>query len=238
MNKSILTLALIATISLYGFINIESSVVYKNGIPQTLKSDEVAKGLIEALKVGAKNAAEKASKVDGFYKNSEIFIPFPQDAIKVKNTLVKAGLTKQVTEFEQSINRAAEEAAKKALPIFTDAIKGMTFSDAMGILKGSNNSATNYLKEKTTKQLKEAFKPVVKESIKKALVTKYWENVASAYSKINVLAGGKKVKPDLEGYITDKAIDGLFILIAKEEEQIRTNPKARVTDILKNVFGK
>lgn len=204
---------------------------------QIVKSDEVAKGLIEALQVGAKNSAEKVSKADGFYKNAEIFIPFPQDAIKVKTTLEKAGMKKQVTEFELSLNRAAEEASKKALPILIDAIKGISFSDAMGILKGSNNAATLYLKDKTAERLKITFKPIVKEAISKVQVTKYWENVANAYNKLNVLSGGKKVNPDLESYITDKAIEGLFKMIAKEEEQIRNNPTARVTDLLKKIFN-
>jgi len=204
---------------------------------QVVQTDEVARGLVEALQVGAKNSAEKASKVDGFYKNADIFIPFPQDAIKVKNTLDKAGMKKQVTEFELSLNRAAEEASKKALPILMDAIKGITFSDATSILKGSKNAATIYLKEKTTSQLRVAFRPIVKESIATVQVTKYWENVANAYNKLNVLSGGKKINPDLETYITDKAIEGLFKLMAKEEEQIRDNPTARVTDLLKKIFS-
>ncbi|NVO10621.1 MAG: DUF4197 domain-containing protein [Bacteroidales bacterium] len=204
---------------------------------QVVKSDEVAKGLIEALQVGAKNSAEKVSKTDGFYKNADIFIPFPQDAIKVKTTLEKAGMKKQITEFELSLNRAAEEASKKALPILIDAIKGISFSDAMSILKGSNNTATLYLKDKTAEKLKITFKPIVKEAISKVQVTKYWENVANAYNKLNVLSGGKKVNPDLESYITDKAIEGLFKMIAKEEEQIRNNPAARVTDLLKKIFN-
>ena len=203
---------------------------------QIIKSDEVAKGLIEALQIGAKNSADKASKVDGFYKNPEIFIPFPEEAVKIKKTLEKAGLKKQVTEFEVSMNRAAEEASKKALPILIDAIKGITFSDALGILKGSKDAATVYLKSKTSDKLMVAFKPVVKEAISKVQVTKYWGNVASSYNKLTKLSGGKAIDPDLEGYITKKAIDGLFILIAKEELQIRDNPGARVTDLLKKVF--
>jgi len=219
------------------FTNINHITSNKTTRYQVVKSDEVAKGLIEALQVGAKNSVEKVSKADGFYKNAEIFIPFPQDAIKVKTTLEKAGMKKQVTEFELSLNRAAEEASKRALPILIDAIKGISFSDAMSILKGSNNAATLYLKDKTAEKLKITFKPIVKEAISKVQVTKYWENVAKAYNKLNVLSGGKKVNPDLESYITDKAIDGLFKMIAKEEEQIRNNPTARVTDLLKKIFN-
>jgi hypothetical protein len=107
----------------------------------------------------------------------------------------------------------------------------------MTILKGSNNAATLYLKDKTVEKLKITFKPIVKEAISKVQVTKYWENVANAYNKLNVLSGGKKINPDLESYITDKAIEGLFKMIAKEEEQIRNNPAARVTDLLKKIFN-
>lgn len=235
MNKLLAILLGVVMIISSSFVCNTNSPVTRISYSQSLKTEDIAKGLIEALQVGAKKSTEKASAVDGFYKNPLIFIPFPKDAIKVKNTLEKAGLKKPVTEFEQSINRAAEEASKKALPIFLDAIKGITFSDAMAILKGSNNAATSYLKEKTSSKLSVAFKPVVKESIAKAQVTKYWENVAKAYNKVNIL-GGKKVNPDLESYITEKAIEGLFILIAKEEEQIRSNPAARTTDLLKKIF--
>jgi len=203
---------------------------------QVVKADDVARGLVEALQVGAKNSTEKASKVDGFYKNAEIFIPFPQDAMKVKNTLEKAGMKKQVTEFELSLNRAAEEASKSALPILIEVIKGISFNDALSILRGSKDAATLYLKDKTTTKLQVAFRPIVKDAISKVQVTKYWENVAKAYNKVNFIAGGKKVNPDLEAYITDKTIEGMFKLIAKEEEQIRTNPVARTTDLLKKIF--
>ena len=219
-----------------GFINLSKPSAGFASYSQVVKADEVAKGLIETLQIGAKKSAEKASAVDGFYKNADIFIPFPQDAIKVKNTLIKAGMKKQITEFELSLNRAAEEAAKKALPIMVDAIKGITFSDAISILNGSKNAATIYLEEKTTSKLQVTFKPIVKEAISKVKVTKYWENVANAYNKLNMLSGGKKVNPDLEAYITDKAIEGLFKLIAKEEAQIRDNPAARTTDLLKKIF--
>lgn len=237
MNKLVFALLGVIIVISSGFIDSKQSSVAVTPYFQAISSDEVAKGLIEALQIGAKNSTEKASAVDGFYKNADIFIPFPQEAMKVKSTLEKAGMKKQTTEFELSINRAAEEASKKALPIILDAIKGITFSDAMSILNGNKTAATNYLKEKTTSNLKIAFKPIVKEAISKVQVTKYWGNVANAYNKLTVLSGGKKVNPDLESYITEKAIDGLFILIAKEEEKIRSNPAARVTDLLKKIFN-
>ena len=236
MNKLVLVLLGGVIVISSGFINFSKPSAGFASYCQLVKADDVAKGLIEALQIGAKKSTEKASVVDGFYKNVDIFIPFPEDAIKVKKTLEKAGLKKQVSEFELSLNRAAEEASKNALPIMVDAIKGITFTDAMSILGGSKNAATLYLKEKTTSKLQVTFKPIVKEAISKVKVTKYWENVANAYNKLNMLSGGKKVNPDLESYITDKAIEGLFKLIAKEEEQIRDNPAARTTDLLKKIF--
>lgn len=230
----------IVILVLVGVIVISSSFVgvdkpgYSN-YPQ-VNSDMIANGLLEALKIGAKKSAEKASATDGFYKNTEIFIPVPKDAQIVKTALEKAGMKKQIAEFELSMNRAAEEACKSALPIMLDAIKGITFTDALSILNGSKDAATNYLKDKTNSKLQDTFKPIVKVAISKVKVTMYWEKVASSYNKINIIPGGKKVNPDLEAYITSKAIDGLFKLIAKEEAQIRENPAARTTDLLKNIF--
>lgn len=202
-----------------------------------LSTAEVIRGLKEALDLGAKKSGQTASKVDGFYKNQLLFIPFPPEAIKVKNTLEKAGLQKPVDDFVLSLNRAAEDAAQRAYPIFASAITGMTITDAMGILKGADNAATNYLKQKTTSQLKAEFKPIVKQSIDKVKVTSYWNPVVTNYNRLTVLTGGEQVNPDLENYITDKAIEGLFKLVEKEEKLIRKDPAARVTEILRKVFG-
>jgi hypothetical protein len=219
------------------FINVDQPSTGNTTSNQVINSNDVAKGLIEALQVGAQKSTAKASAVDGFYKNADIFIPFPKDAAIVKTALEKSGMKKQVVEFELSLNRAAEEASKKALPIMVEAIKGITFTDAMSILKGSKDAATVYLKDKTSSKLQDTFRPIVKEAIAKVKVTKYWEKVANSYNKVNFLSKGKKINPDLESYITDKAIEGLFKLIAKEEEQIRDNPAARTTDLLKKIFN-
>ncbi len=237
MNKLFLVILGAIIVISSGFVHVNNPSTDRFSYNQLIKADDVAKGLIEALNIGAQRSSEKASAVDGFYKNAEIFIPFPKDAIKVKTALDKAGMKKQVAEFELSLNRAAEEACKKALPIMVDAVKGITFTDAMSIFQGSKDAATLYLKEKTTAKLKETFKPVVKEAIAKVKVAKYWETLSNSYNKLNVLSGGKKINPDLEMYITDKAIEGLFKLIAKEEEQIRVNPAARTTDLLKKIFN-
>lgn len=208
---------------------------YKEATGQKkLTNAEVIKGLKEALTVGTNNSTALASKVDGFYGNSKIRIPFPEEAIKVKNTLSDLGMQSQVKKFEETINRAAEEAAKQAAPIFMEAIKGMSIGDGFKILKGADNAATKYLQDKTSAQLKEKFKPVVKNAISKVEVTKYWNPLMTKYNKIPTV---QKVNPDLDEYITLKAMQGLFTLIADEELKIRKDPVARVTDLLKKVFG-
>lgn len=202
-----------------------------------LTNTEVISGLKEALKVGINNSSSNASKMDGFFKNSAIKLPFPPDAIKVKETVEKIGLTSQVQKFEMTLNRAAEEACKEAKPIFVDAIMGMSISDGFAILKGGDNAATNFLKDKTTSKLISAFSPKVSNAIEKVELTKYWEPLAKAYNTATLLTGGKEVNPDLENYVTGKAVDGLFMLMADEETKIRKDPAARVTSILKRVFG-
>lgn len=218
-------------------LQISTSTVSSSTAGGGLTNDEVIRGLKEALVVGAINSTSLASKKDGFNLNPLIHIPFPPEAVKVKNTAEKLGMTSQVTDFEQALNRAAEEASKKALPIFKNAITGMSITDGIGILRGSNNAATEYLKAKTQNTLVSEFAPVVTNSIQKVDVTKYWSPIASVYNKTTLLTGEPPVNPNLEQYITQKALDGLFGLIAQEELKIRENPAARASDILKKVFG-
>ncbi len=200
-----------------------------------LTNEEVVAGLKEALSIGAENSAGLASKVDGFYKNPAIFIPWPQEARNMKEKLVAIGMSKQIEEFETSLNRAAEEAAKNAAPIFISAVKNMTVKDGFNILKGADTSATNYLRLNTTASLRNIFSPIVRDAIDKVNVTSYWSPLITTYNKIPFV---QKQNPDLEAYVTNKAIDGLMVLIAKEEINIRNNAAARVTDLLKKVFGK
>ncbi len=202
--------------------------------PAPLTNNEVIKGLKEALSVGTNNSTALTSKLDGFYKNPEIFIPFPPEAIKVKEKVETLGLKPQVDKFVMTLNRSAETASKEAAPIFINAITSMSIADGFAILKGGDNAATNYLKEKTTGQLKIKFNPIVKEAITKVEVTKYWNPVINTYNKIPFI---EKQNPDLEDYVTTKAMDGLFLMIEKEEKAIRKDPLARVTDILKRVFS-
>tara|TARA_B100000809_G_scaffold266402_1_gene328957 strand:+ start:4642 stop:5349 length:708 start_codon:yes stop_codon:yes gene_type:complete len=202
--------------------------------PLPLTNIEVIKGLKEALSVGTNNSTSLTSKLDGYYKNPEIFIPFPPEAIKVKEKMTDLGMGAQVDKFVMTMNRSAETASKKAAPIFINAIISMSIADGFAILKGGDNAATNYLKEKTSGQLRIEFNPVVKSAIDKVEVTKYWNPVINTYNKIPFIT---KQNPNLEDYITTKAMDGLFIMLAKEEKSIRKDPLARVTAILKRVFG-
>jgi len=201
--------------------------------PTVLSQDEVTKGLKEALIVGAKNSAENASKGGGFNNNPAIKIPFPTKSEKMKKTLVKAGFRSQVSKFEHVLNEAAEDASSFAKEIFINAVKKMTIQDAMSILKGGDSAATMYLKTQTSKELYIKFKPVVKSSIEKVKLTKYWSSLAATYNTILLT---KEINTDLQDYVTNQAIDGLFFLIGQEEKNIRNNPKARVSEILQKVF--
>ncbi|TXB65885.1 DUF4197 domain-containing protein [Vicingus serpentipes] len=207
-----------------------------NGMTGTpvLTNGEVISGLKEALTVGTNNSTGLLSKVDGYYKNPALFIPFPPEAQKVKDKVIALGMESQVEKFEMTLNRAAETAAKEAAPVFINAIKGMSISDGFAILKGNDNAATQYLKDKTSAELKIKFQPIIKNAIDQVEVTKYWNPIINTYNMIPFI---DKQNPDLEDYVTNKAMDGLFLMIEKEEKNIRSNPIARVTDLLKKVFG-
>jgi hypothetical protein len=198
-----------------------------------LTNDEVVSGLKEALEVGTKKGTEKLSAVDGFFKDAVIKILMPPEALKAEKTLRNVGLGKQVDDAILSMNRAAEDAAKSAAPIFINAIRQMSIQDAFGILRGGDLAATNYLKEKTTASLTEAFRPVIENSLKKVNATKYWNTVFTTYNKFS----SEKVNTDLAAYVTEKSMAGIFYQVGQEEQKIRKDPAARITDILKKVFG-
>lgn len=200
-----------------------------------LTEKETARGLVEALLVGADNSSEQASKKDGFFKNAAIKILFPPEARKVRDAAIRVGLSPVVDRFELSLNRAAEDAAKEAKPILVRAIKRIRFRDVWDILFGGKTAATDYLRARTEPELIEKFRPIVSQSIAREEVTKHWLPLATAYNSIPFV---KKVNPDLEQYVTRKTVDGLFILIADEERKIRENPVKRVSQILRKVFGK
>lgn len=203
-------------------------------VPQELTEAEIVNGLKEALKVGSGNASNQLSALDGFNKNSLIRIPFPKDAQIVADKLKKAGFTKEVNDFELTLNRAAEEASKDAANIFVNAITSMTITDAKNILQGSDSAATNYLQTKTSTDLKAAFKPHIEKALANTMATSKWTQLTTLYNRIPLV---KPVNTDLVGYTNDKAMYGLFKVVAQEEKKIRVDPAARVNDILKKVFG-
>lgn len=200
-----------------------------------LSNDDIVAGLKEALSVGANNSSKLLSATDGFFANAAIKVLMPPEAQKVEKALRSAGMGSMVDKAILSMNRAAESASKEAAPIFVDAIKQMSFQDAFGILKGADTAATGYLKGKTTPALTAKFRPVIEEALKKTNATKYWKDVFDTYNKLPTTL--KKVNPDLAGYVTDKALTGIFYQVAIEEKKIRKDPAARVTDILKKVFA-
>jgi hypothetical protein len=243
--KKIITLFFIAvslTVStqaqgLKGLINkAKDAVGNKQGTG--LSTDEIVSGLKEALVQGSQKGSNTLSQVDGFFANAALKILLPPEAQKVETTLRKVGLGKQVDDAILSMNRAAEDAAKSAAPIFGNAIKQMSFQDALGILKGGDTAATGYLRGKTTSELMSAFMPVIQASLEKVNATKYWNTLITSYNKVNILGGGQKINPDLSAYVTDKALNGIFYQVALEEKSIRKDPVARTSEILKKVFGK
>ncbi|WP_238354529.1 DUF4197 domain-containing protein [Fulvivirga marina] len=201
---------------------------------ESLSTDQVVAGLKEALIKGITTGSSEASKVDGYFKNPKIKIPFPPDVQRVEEKLRQIGLGSEVDKFVMTLNRGAEDAAKEAKPIFVNAIKSMTIQDAWGILKGEENAATQYLIRTTSSQLKAKFKPVIKNSLDKVNATKYYGDIVTTYNKVPFV---EKVNPDLDDYATDKAIEGLFLLIAQEEGKIRKDPLSRTTELLKKVFA-
>ena len=202
-----------------------------------LSNADVISGLKEALTVGIQNSVNLTSITDGFLKNADIRLPFPPDAQKVRAKALEWGMTNQVEKFETTLNRAAEEATKEALPIFKDAILGMSISDGFAILNGGNGAATKFLKDNTNAKLVAAFSPKVKEAISKVKLTEYWNPIVTKYNGAMAISGGQKIDPDLNAYITQRAITGLFLMVEKEENKIRVDPLARVSDILVKVFG-
>lgn len=216
-----------------GFTGCELDNVMSGTTSQDPTVSEIGMGLKDALTKGISEGATRLSQVDGYLGNPKIRIPWPEEAQKVANTLNDLGMHQLVDDVETSINRAAEDAASKAKPIFVNAIKQMTINDAKNILFGGNNAATNYLKSKTWADLTNAFLPVIKTSLDKVNATKYWSDAITAYNKIPLV---KDVNPDLPGYVNQKALDGLFYMVAQEEQKIRENPVERTTALLKKVF--
>lgn len=213
-----------------------STILQEGGLSGSgsLSNSEIVQGLKEALRVGINNGSNQASQMNGYFGNTLIKILMPPEAQKVENALRQIGLGKEVDKFILSLNRAAEDAAKKAKPIFFTAITSMTINDALGILNGSDTAATAYLRRTSGVALFNSFYPVVDSTLQLNQATRYYSDIVNTYNKIPFT---QKVDPDLKRYATNKAIDGLFLLVAEEERKIRKDPVARVSEILRKVFG-
>ncbi len=195
----------------------------------------VISGLKEALSIGTENAVRSVSQADGYFANEMIKILMPEKIQKVADVLKMVGYQKEVDDFVMSMNRAAEKAAPKASAFFVDAIKQMNFDDARKILNGGDTAATDFFKTKTSDKIYEAFKPLISTSMNDVGVTRSYKQMMGRYESLPFV---DKQSLDLDHYVTNKSLDGLFYMVGQEEKKIRTNPAARVTDLLKTVFGK
>jgi len=206
---------------------------------EELDESTIASGLKEALSIGTENAVKNVSRVDGYFGNEAIKILIPEKVKLVTDVLSTVGYKKQVDDFVLSMNRAAEKAAPEALPIFADAIREMTFEDAKNILNGGDTSATDFFRDKTQGKISDAFRPIVAESMDDVGVMRSYKKMMGTYDILpfaqTVL---KEESIDIEQYVTTKAVDGLFYVVGQEEKKIRTDPAARITELLKTVFGK
>ena len=226
--KSIFT-AIIVCFFFYG-CDVIKQLPQSTGITEA----EAAEGIKEALSQGLVKSVLQLNKEDGFFKDAFYKILIPEEARKIENTLRDIGLGSMVDKAILQINRGAEDAAGYAKPIFVDAIKRMDIGDAIGLVRNGDTSATHFFREKTTAQLVTAFTPVIKSSLDKVNATKYYGDMVNKYNSLPLV---KKLNPDLTGYVTNKAINALFDLVAKEEKNIRSNFAARTTELLKKVFG-
>jgi hypothetical protein len=202
---------------------------------QELDEGTVISGLKEALSIGTDKAVKEVSKIDGYLGNEAIKILMPENIQKVADVLRKVGYQKPVDDFILSMNRAAEKAAPKAAAYFVDSVKRMTFEDAKKILNGGDTAATDFFKSKTYDKLFSDFKPAISSSMDEVGVTRSYKEMMGKYTSIPFM---KAESLDVDKYVTTKALDGLFYMVAREEKKIRTDPGARVTDLLKKVFGK
>lgn len=229
----VIILILMTSFDAFSQYPVEIKQILDPGKAGLTEKDAVA-GIREALVKGTGESVKVVSKVDGYFANPAIRIPFPPEAKEIETKLRAVGLGKQVDEVVASINHAAEDAAKSAEPVFVSAIKGMSISEAINIVKGKNDAATRYLEKTTSPELKSKFSPVIKASLDRVDATRLWTDLIRQYNQIPFV---KKQNPDLTAYVTDKAIAGLFVMVAAEEARIRQNPGARSTELLRKVFG-
>ena len=230
--KKVIVLA--AVFALSGCAELQQVASQNPQIGNTIGNQDIAAGLKEALNNGITKEVTKLTATDGFFKNQAVKILLPTELQKVDKTLRNIGLSSLADEGLKVLNRAAEDAVKEATPIFVSAVKNMTFTDARNILLGNDSAATSYLQSATSTALYSKFSPVVKNSLGKVGADKVWANIITKYNAVPLTTD---VNPDLTDYVTDKAMEGVFKMIAVEEKDIRTNLAARTSDLLKRVFA-
>jgi Protein of unknown function (DUF4197) len=233
--KKLFTLSLIFISITLGSCDVINQAAGAAGAATGISNAEAGSGIKEALAQGIAKSVLQLNTTDGFFKDAIYKVLLPPDAKKIENTLRSLGFNSMVDKAILQINRGAEDAAGYAKPIFVDAIKSMTLNDAIGLIRNGDTSATHFFREKTTDKLMAAFAPVIKSSLDKTEATKYYSEMVTKYNNLPITF--KKVNPDLTGYVTERATNALFNLIAKEEVNIRTNLAARTSDLLKKVFG-
>ena len=217
------------------FDNLFKSLTQSETVSSELSESTIISGLKEALSVGTRNAVSTVSQLDGYFGNQNIKIPMPEKLQTITTMLGSVGFQQQVDDFILSMNRAAERAAPEATSLLVDAITRMTITDAKNILNGGDTAATDFFRAKTTDQLFELFKPVIVSTMDEVGVTRYYRLLMNQYES---LPFASMVNVDLDTYVTNQALDGLFYMVAQEEKKIREDPGARVTEILETVFGK
>ena len=223
-----------AVFSLFGCAEMQQVLEQLPQQTGILSQAEMGNGLKEALNNGITKQVSKLTATDGFFRNEAVKILLPAELQKVDTKLRQLGMTKLADDGLRILNRAAEDAVKEATPIFVDAVKQMTFTDAKNILLGNESSATNYLQTSTSTALYGKFSPVIKSSFAKVGADKIWTQIITKYNSIPLVT---KVNPDLTDYTTNKAMEGVFKMIAVEEKDIRTNFSARTSDLLRKVFA-
>jgi Protein of unknown function (DUF4197) len=234
MKKYTLVLFAVITLSWMSCETLQAIEKSVTTAPAGLSESDIIAGLKEALSVGTGNAVTTLNKTDGYFGDALVKVLFPPDAQRAADKLRQLGMGNVVDDFVLTLNRSAEKAALEAKPIFVDAVKAMTFTDARNILNGPENGATEFFKAKTTPALTEKFTPVISNALNTCNATKHWTTITTTYNKIPLV---NPVETDLVKYTTGKALEGLFMKLQDEEKKIRTNPAARVSDLLQKVFG-
>ncbi len=232
---SLTALSMIFTLSSCDVLQDVAETALSSGGAAALTEGQIGEGLKEALKQGVRKGVNTLSVKDGYFKNQTVKILFPAEAQKVEKTLRDIGAGSMVDDAIEKLNRAAEDAASGAKDIFVNAITSMTIQDATNILMGEKDACTQYLKRTTSDQLYQKFQPVIKNSLNKVGALNVWNTVITRYNRVPLV---EKVNPNLDDHVTNKAMDGLFVMVEKEESNIRANPIARTTDLMKRVFAK